>query len=412
MYRTSLYILEVNQMGSKKWTRIYALMRNRQVFVGRSSSVRLSAVVYSHCRGEHEQTQPYFDLYQKRPDLYVLAEIEDASPITYRHWLAWIQAFESAGYKLLNREDVLEDSRDLHPETRQIYEQIMRIPLEMHLVVGHCTSFSAYDSVPHTPSAEESSIPATNPHAATEKLSIRLSKQEKELISSFAKSMNLSLRDALQYAINRVMFCNDAALAADQGMYLLRERYSQDVDKLKRKNLKLTNQLQKQHQETLAKQEIHSKKIQAIRTDIQKYLTYLEPNTRIPLHIEQSSYKDYMHDTEIVYEYPSNEGFAVMRLHAILWGNSQAVRFLVGVTDQGETIKLRYYPSNSFIGMFPTNEAFGLRGSCWLVGWESKEEDVMQLFFCLPLSVRPKYDDPMAVGTEWDRLMWEIDQNN
>ena len=103
--------------------------------------------------------------------------------------------------------------------------------------------------------------------------------------------------------------------------------------------------------------------------------------------------------------YPEKEGFAVIRTHAILRGVTSQVQFLVGITDQDETIKLRRYPSKHFIGMFPANAKFGLRGSCWLVGGEQKEENVMQLNFALPLSSHQKYDDSMAVGAELSKMM-------
>lgn len=388
-------------MNAKKRTRIFALMREKQVFIGRSSANKLSAVVYSHCRGEHLQTLRYFDLNRKRPDLYVLAEVEDVSPVTYRHWLAWIHAFEVEGYEVLNREDVLEDSRDLHPETRQIYERIRHIPLELHLEFGYCTCYSASDFDHKDLNSDHIDQKCTNwadLYAAAEKLSIRLSKQEKEVIAAFAKSLNLSLRDALLYAINRVILCDDTTLAADQQMYSLRERYTQNIQQLKAKNTALTEHIKKQHQQASEKLEKNRKQMDTILTGIQKYISYLEPDATIPLHIEQDRYRNYIRDTEIIYEYPQEEGFAVIRPHAILWGSTQQVRFLVGETDHGEHIKLRYYPSKHFVGIFPANDQFGLRGSCWLVGWERKEENVMQLNFSLPLSVRQKYDNPMAVG--------------
>lgn len=399
-------------MNKKNRTRIFALMQNNKVFIGRCSAIKLSAVAYSHCRGEHRQTQRYFDLDRKRPDLYVLEEIENMSQVTYRHWLAWIHAFEAEGYEVLNREDVLENSRDLHPETHQIYERIRKMPLELHLQFSYCSRYNANDYDQENSKPNQEITPLPNLYAATEKLSIRLSKSEKELIASFAKCLNLSLRDALLYAINSIMRCDENTMAAEQEMYSFRQRYLQDVDNLKKKNSALTEQMKNQRQQFSEKSEKHRKQMDTIQTGILKYISYLEPDATIPLRIEQDRYRNYIYGTEIIYEYPQEEGFAVIRPHAILWGSTQQLQFLVGETDPGENIMLRYYPSKHFVGMFPSNDLFGLRGSCWLVGWERKEENVMQLNFALPLSVHQKYDDPMMVGTEWGKLMWEINQED
>ena len=399
-------------MKPKKRTRIFALVKNRNVFVGRCAAIKLSTVVYSHCRGEHIQTQPHFDLKKKRPDLYVLEEVEDVSQVTYRHWLAWIHTFEAAGYEVLNREDALEDSRDLHPETRQIYEQIQKIPLALHLELAYRSTYTAGDYNSKNKEPHQTASPSANPYAATEKLSVRMSKNEKNLIESFAKWMNLTMRDALIYAVTNLMRCDNSAMSNEQQMYSIHERHLQDIENLKKQKSDLTEQLKNQHQKYTEKAEKYRKQMDTIQTGIHQYLTYLEPNMTIPLRIEQEKYRNYIYNTDTDYSYPSKEGFAVIRPHAILRGITPQVQFLVGETDQKENIKLRYYPSKHFTGIFPGNAQFGLRGSCWLVGWEQKEANVMQINFSLPLSTHQKYDDPMVVGTEFGKLMWEIDQYN
>lgn len=399
-------------MKPKTLTRIYALINNRKVFVGRCTAVKLSAVIYGHCRGEHLQTQKHFDLNKKRPDLYVLEEIEDESHVAYRHWLAWIHTFEAAGYEVLNREDALEDSRDLHPETRQIYEQIQKIPLALQLELAYRSTYTASDYNSKNIGSHQTASPSANSFAATEKLSVRMSKNEKNLIESFAKWMNLTMRDALIYAITNLMCCDDNAMSNEKQMYSIRERHLQDIENLKKQKSDLTEQLKNQHQKHTEKAEKYRKQMDTIQTGIHQYLTYLEPNMTIPLRIEQEKYRNYIYNTDTDYSYPSKEGFAVIRPHAILRGITPQAQFLVGETDYGENIKLRYYPSKHFTGMFPGNERFGLRGSCWLVGWEQKEENVMQLNFALPLSVHPKYDDPMIVGKADGKLMQEINLYN
>ena len=94
-----------------------------------------------------------------------------------------------------------------------------------------------------------------------------------------------------------------------------------------------------------------------------------------------------MRQTQVAYAYPSAEGYAVLRPAALLLGTNHA-HFLVGITDQGEEIKLRYY-SGSYLGISPANERVSLRGSRWLVAWRQAEEDVMEMVMALPLDVKP-----------------------
>ena len=399
-------------MNKKNRTRVFALMQGNNVFIGCSAAIKLSAVAYSHCRGEHRETKRHFDKDRNRPDLFVLEEVENVSQVTYRRLLAWIHLFEEEGYKVLNEEDMLKNSRKLHPETHQIFDHICEIPLALHLQAGFCTKYTDRDYSQKNQKPQKKSTPSKNIYAANKNLSVRLNKMEMDQIRFFANCLNLPIQDALVYAINRIMVFDDIAMADEQEMYSFRQKYLQTVDNLKKKVSSLNEQIDVQRQRSSEETKKYKKQVDTIKTGIQKYLTYLEPDEAIPLRIEHARYRNYIRNTEINYTYPHEEGFAVIRPHAILWGSINTVRFLVGVTDQGNNIKLRYYPSNHFVGIFPGNDQFGLRGSCWLLGWERKEENVMQLIFSLPLSVHQKFDSPMAVGTDFGKLMWELDHED
>ena len=83
---------------SEKNTTIYALIQDLESYVGRTTSPRLSAIVYEHCRDEHQSTKGRFDLEDRRPELIILERLSVPSPVAYRHQLAWLHRLGEAGY--------------------------------------------------------------------------------------------------------------------------------------------------------------------------------------------------------------------------------------------------------------------------------------------------------------------------
>lgn len=396
-------------MNKKRLTRIFALVRGESVFIGRCAAQKLSTIVRSHCRGEHLQTEEYFDLETKRPELYVLDEVDEVSPITYRHLLAWVHVFDQAGYEVINRAAVLERAWDLRPETRKIVDKIMEQPLEFYLAQGHCADYKAADRQPVPADTE---VTQQDPALATERLSVRLTKAEMEGLKAFASDRNLTMRQVLPYLLSTAIMADGSRHKLDSALQQVQDKYQQTVARLKLRDAKLCGQIDVLKEKNKLLREQYVKHADAWQQGIQKYLSYFESSSLIPMELEKGRYKPYREQSHTEYHFPKEEGFAVIRPAAVLYGKSQGSRFIVGTTDQGEPLKLRYYPNKQFLGRFLTDEAFGLRGSCWLVGWEKTSDGAMQLNFALPLSVRPKYEDPMTVPTELDKLMQEVDRMN
>ena len=395
-------------MNKKRLTRIFALVRGESVFIGRCAAQKLSTVVRSHCRGEHLQTEEYFDLETKRPELYVLDEVDEVSPITYRHWLAWIHVFDQAGYEVINRAEVLERAWNLHPETQKIVRQITELSLEAHLEQGRCANYKAADRLPQS----DDIAVAQDPSRATEKLSIRLTKTEKNDIKAFAEERNLTMRQVIPYLMANTIIAEGTRHKLDSALQQVQDKYQKNVARLKDREAVLQEKLAEQKEQNKHIRAQYLQHTDAWQRGIQKYLSYFTSSSPIPMELEHDRYKPYMEQSHVEYRYPEKAGFAAFRPVAVLYGKSQGCRFVVGTTDQGEFIKLRYYSCKTFLGCSLSNETFGLRGTCWLVGWELAGDGAMQLIFALPLSIIPRYDDPMAVGTEIGKLMWEADQLN
>lgn len=98
---------------SEKETKVFAMILDDNVYIGRTTAQKVSAVCYSHYRGEHVQTADCFGASIRRPDLYILGRITAHSVVTYRYVVAWVHVFMQAGYRILNCGDVIDHATDL-----------------------------------------------------------------------------------------------------------------------------------------------------------------------------------------------------------------------------------------------------------------------------------------------------------
>lgn len=136
------------KITNEKLTTVYALIRDQEAYVGRTTSPNLAPICYAHCRGEHQSTMGHFDLDGKRPELHVLERLTVPSPVAYRHQLAWIWHLQQAGYVMLGSPGTLERARELSPYTQAILDQISGEPLEAALARCRCARFADGDLEP------------------------------------------------------------------------------------------------------------------------------------------------------------------------------------------------------------------------------------------------------------------------
>lgn len=359
---------------------IFALIRENVAFVGRSSSVRLSAVCHSHCRGEHLSTQGHFDLEANRPELIILERLSAPSPVVYRHQLAWIYRLSQEGYQMLGSAETLERARELHPYSRSIYDQICAEPLAAVLERGRCARFSDGDIVPD----EEAPVVSEQPERATERLSLRLTATEKDRYDRYAEMLGLTRRDALQYLVTQDRSLRHMDL--DTELLEVKRVHGQAREKLANQVEKLKEDLSDARRSKGSIQRRHTGERRLVQTALRAFLDHFAPTGQIPLKIEQGYYRDYMQASQTAFAYPAGEGWAVVRPMAVLLGRGNA-HFVVGTTGQGEEIMLRYYP-DCYLGISPASELFGLRGSHWLMAWSHGEEDVAELLLSLPLDIK------------------------
>ena len=370
-----------------KETKVFALILDDYVYVGRTKAKKVSAICYSHARGERDTTWYHFgDRYQD-PELYILDHVTAHSSVTYRHVVAWVHVFQEAGYHVLNLGNVLDDAADLHPETAAIVDEILTIPLAEHLARGYCAKYKDADSPPALPTPQVHTPPAYE--RATAKLTIRLSEAEKRKFDEVAQALHLTHRETLQYLLQFTP-------VEDRFLDLMLQNHEKQRDQQKKRIADLENIVSAQREKLSQLTESRKKYVAMVQQGLSKFIRLFDPASTYPLKLNVEQYHRYMRTCETNFTYPESEDVALIRPVAILQSQGRTpALFILGVTVSGQCIKLRYYDKPQYVGLFPGNDIFGLRGSVWLMGWQKAEENVMQLMFALPVQIQAKFRNPM-----------------
>ena len=111
---------------------IYALILQKDFFIGKTASPRISAVYSRHRCGNVAATRGILDQ-EEKPSLHILEQLNCTGAEAYRHVLAWIRRFEEAGCCSINHMRTALASETLHPPAEAILAKLMQEPLEQIL---------------------------------------------------------------------------------------------------------------------------------------------------------------------------------------------------------------------------------------------------------------------------------------
>ena len=361
-------------MKKRKVYTIFALVFGKTVYIGKTISTCLSRVYRRHRRGEVQATN-LFSIKGIKPTLHILARDEMELFEAYRWIVAYVKFFADAGYEVLNSIKTIENASDLHPETKcfvdQIAEENLNDLLQRTLVKKPSDAdFCLNNEIKLSP--------------ACEKLTVRISKWEKERFDCFSRKMHMTQRQMIQFLISYYETAEPDFPDWEKDIYVrailgaLREENA----KLHKENEKYRKQIS-QWKPKSRKDE----KIENITRAISLYFSFMESSHPIPLVVERRMYKNYQYAKE--YSYPQESGMYVVRVSAVLTGQGRyPAKFVLGTSEDGTQYKFRYYPKKQFVGINPGNGSFMLRGSGWLFGCEEAADGAMDLVFAFPLEVR------------------------
>lgn len=369
-------------MKKSKFFRIVALLQGRKVYIAKTHSKRLSAMYHHHRRGEISATACFAESLQS-PTIHILHSAEMQLFEAYQYVIAFIHIFKNAGYEILNCPNSIARSEDLHPATKALVDSLS--PADPEALLGSTLIRNPTDADIHN----DVSVTPPNVETADKKLTIRLTTAEKKRFCEIGANLALNQHDTLLYFFDKYVQANPFLLDCGDDSYIrgLVEAYREEIDKLKAKNEMLSAKLAALREAQKENTHHAQDTISEITTNIRTYLENMESATPVPLEIEYSAYKNYPNVTQ--YVFPENPGVYIIRPLAVLCGRGRyPARFIIGVDNNGNYLKFRYYPRKHYLGTPIPDSRFAMRGSLWLVKCTQANDGAVDLIGSMPLTVR------------------------
>lgn len=226
-----------------KHHRIYAIIRGDLAYIGKTTGRQLTAAYRNHINGRCAHTRSTIgDPTQGLPRLYLLEEIDACTSIAYRHIVAWVHVFVSAGYNVVNQSGTLRYVKKLHPETAALAAQFSTEPLDAILNRTFLRQPSIADRMENCEPEKQENIPQRTGHVTTQ-LSIRLEQEEKRAFVAYAERMEMTQRDAFVHMLRK--HSNDLSNKNEDKFMLKTQRQREkEIDKLREDNDKLRKQIE------------------------------------------------------------------------------------------------------------------------------------------------------------------------
>lgn len=345
------------------------------VFVGKTTSPRLSAIYSRHICGHSKATSNDFTT-GNSVDFHLLEELDCTGAQAYKHVLAWINLFMRNEHECLNHETTTEQAIHPTPETKEIIRQLETEPLDLILA---CTYVENPVDANRKPSQES---PGTSTPIKTFQMNVRMTAQDKYRFNHFCKQLNLNQREGFSLLLDRT----DTVEHMEHFTALLAKHAKQEAS-LAEENQRLRDKLTALTANS-SPEEAHAKKqFTFLQAGIEEYLNRLLPEQG-STHINSSSYRRYMRSSgdDNSYAYPAEEGFTFLYPKALLWGSSNhRARFLIGTDEDGNSIKLRYFPKRHCVGSHFLDSPYAVNEACWYVGYQRAADGAMDLITLLPL---------------------------
>ena len=362
-------------MNQKTYT-IFALVFGDTVYVGKTTSPRLSEIYRRHRRGAVKKTK-MFSAKGVRPTLHILERDDMPAFLAHRWVVAYTHSFLKADFEILNSAETVAQSKHLHPETKKLVDIIANSGLDSILQRSLAKKPTDADfCIPNDP--------ALRP--ASEKLTIRISKWEKDRLNNFSQKMHMTQRQTLQFLLSYYEQPKSDFPPWEDDVYVramlgaLREENA----KLRKQNENYKNQLSANKN---AANDPAKNQLAQLCSGISTFFSMMEPAHPIPLTLERAMYKNYPNTPK--YQYPKKAGIYLFRPHAILTGKGRyPAKFILGICNDGSLYKFRYYEKKYFAGIRPGNNTFMLRGSTWIIGCQEANDGSMDLTFAFPLDIQ------------------------
>lgn len=354
------------------------MILGEEIFLGKTTSPRISAVYSRHRCGTVAATRGILDQ-EEPPSLHILEQLECTGADAYRHVLAWIHLFEQAGFCSINHVATAVSSGLLYPPTETILTSLPKEPARQLLARTYVQKPSEADI---RPSRKPVFLPEPEKHV---QMNLRMTAKDKKTFDRFCRKHRLKSREALGLLLDQITG-EDAHL---------KQLLSAQKD-LREENNRLKDRLAMlSGTEPPLPEKRWEAYLRFLQPGLEAYIQQLFPN-REDDPLPAVPYKRFRKQTGIRYEYPQEEGFLLLTAEAVLWGRNRS-RFVVGRGENGDCLRLRYYPKPLFAGVPIWDYTCGTR---WLVGCRRASDGAMEIAAAFPLPSVPKKAEAPAASEQ------------
>lgn len=358
--------------NEKKHMTIYALVNRAEgpyVYVGKTSSPRISAVYSHHRCGDIAATSGYCDLPEEVPELYILERIWATGAVAYRHTLAWLRYFLDEGYYAVNHEGTELHARTLQTETEAIYLEIRKKPLKTILD----QTYIARPADANLPSEKKPQF--FRQEEKTVQMNVRINRSDKLRFDKYCRSRGLNQRQGFALLLENE---GEGRIYREQAKKI--ERLETERDKLRRKVEDLEGHG--------PKEDSAQAHLTFLISGLKRYFEAVRPTRTSGNPVPRMTLAEFKRENldEWQYRYPEEEGFYQVLPVAVAWGKRQAC-FVLCRGENGEKYRLRTYPRKAYVGCsFRQPLPVGL-GTPWLVGIRRAKGGIMDILAAFPLDM-------------------------
>lgn len=349
-------------------------------YVGKSFSASISKVYSRHLHAGFVTTRNIFSC-DARPKLYILQDHMLTGEDAYRYVVAYTRYFEERKLgESLNYDGTMWQAEFMKPETEKIYQQISQESLEELLHRTYVVRVIDAD--------RKRTMMAEFEEKRIVQFNIGINESDKVLFDTYCKQLGISRREAFGILLDAITNKKGSHYESIiNGKDKKIERKEQEIKRLQHKLALATG-------EALPKRELWASAMVPFMLDgIKQYLQLLFPQREIIQPVKSRPYKGFtkalLPDEE--YIYPEEEGFYLIRMEAVLWGNHKSC-FYVGDCLDGKYYKFRYYSKEWFIGIPPRGSGYEEQYSLWLLGCKRAADGAMDLIAAFPLPNARLYD--------------------
>ncbi len=378
--------------------------QNNELYIGTSTSNQSAANISNHLHGKVKCTREYFSADITNQIGIHLLERSGSDRLAQDYIAAYSQYFQSQGYHVLNSvpKNCNED------EVAAIFSCLGNEPAQALLNRTRVKNAATLNPGVHNQSRLE------EPAEELVALTIRMSKTERKRIVDWAKTRNVSQREALMM----LMTCSENQdefidWTACQYLGNILSELHQQVDSLKEENKSLRHELWKTNMHSDAKTDRLMDRARKTQAGVMTFFDLFESNCPTPFTLEEIPYAEYkcIFTGKNRYRFPAEPGYCIFIVHAIVrpkHPGKAPFYFVIGSDPCGNKLMLRVYDKYYYTGIGFKNNSFSYRYSAWVVGYERAKDTVMDAIFAFPLELQPRYDMPWYEASQWRRALEDM----